>query len=55
MNTKTNDTRQHILNIGYQLVVAKGFTNVGLSELLKTVAVLRGSFYHYFKSKEQFW
>ncbi|KJG10206.1 TetR family transcriptional regulator [Photobacterium kishitanii] len=54
MNTKTNDTRQHILNIGYQLVVAKGFTNVGLSELLKTAAVPKGSFYHYFKSKEQF-
>lgn len=54
MNIKTNDTRQHILNIGYQLVVAKGFTNVGLSELLKTAAVPKGSFYHYFKSKEQF-
>ena len=54
MNTKTHDTRQHILNIGYQLVVAKGFTNVGLSELLKTAAVPKGSFYHYFKSKEQF-
>ncbi|SMY15673.1 TetR/AcrR family transcriptional regulator [Photobacterium aquimaris] len=54
MNTKTHDTRQHILSIGYQLVVAKGFTNVGLSELLKTAAVPKGSFYHYFKSKEQF-
>ncbi|PST89062.1 TetR/AcrR family transcriptional regulator [Photobacterium sp. NCIMB 13483] len=54
MKTKTNDTRQHILDIGYQLVVTKGFTNVGLSEILKTAAVPKGSFYHYFKSKEQF-
>ncbi len=54
MNTKTNDTRQHILDVGYQLVVAKGFTSVGLSELLKTADVPKGSFYHYFKSKEQF-
>ncbi|MEC6796878.1 TetR/AcrR family transcriptional regulator [Photobacterium sp. S4TG1] len=54
MKTKTNDTRQHILDIGYQLVVSKGFTNVGLSEILKTAAVPKGSFYHYFKSKEQF-
>ena len=54
MKTKTNDTRQHILDIGYQLVVTKGFTNVGLSEILKTSAVPKGSFYHYFKSKEQF-
>ena len=51
---KTNDTRQHILDVGYQLVVSKGFTNVGLSELLKTADVPKGSFYHYFKSKEQF-
>ncbi|MDQ2164455.1 TetR/AcrR family transcriptional regulator [Vibrio anguillarum] len=54
MNTKTHDTRQHILEVGYQLVVTKGFTSVGLSELLKTADVPKGSFYHYFKSKEQF-
>lgn len=54
MNTKTQDTRQHILDIGYQLVVNKGFAGVGLSELLKTAEVPKGSFYHYFKSKEQF-
>lgn len=54
MNAKTNDTRQHILEVGYELIVTRGFTSVGLSELLKTAAVPKGSFYHYFKSKEQF-
>ncbi|PFG57848.1 TetR family transcriptional regulator [Vibrio sp. ES.051] len=54
MNAKTNDTRQHIINVGYELIVTRGFTSVGLSELLKTAAVPKGSFYHYFKSKEQF-
>ncbi|USD43633.1 TetR/AcrR family transcriptional regulator [Vibrio sp. SCSIO 43135] len=54
MNTKTQDTKQHILDVGYQLVVSKGFTSVGLSELLKAADVPKGSFYHYFKSKEQF-
>ncbi len=54
MNEKSNDTKQHILDIGYQLVASKGFTSVGLSELLKTAEVPKGSFYHYFKSKEQF-
>ncbi|MFB9135625.1 TetR/AcrR family transcriptional regulator [Vibrio olivae] len=54
MNSKTHDTRHHILDVGYQLVVQKGFTSVGLSELLKTADVPKGSFYHYFKSKEQF-
>ncbi|MCS0406230.1 TetR/AcrR family transcriptional regulator [Vibrio diabolicus] len=54
MNAKTNDTRQHILDVGYELIVNRGFTSVGLSELLKNAAVPKGSFYHYFKSKEQF-
>lgn len=54
MKTKTNETRQHILQTGYELIVAKGFTSVGLSQLLKHAEVPKGSFYHYFKSKEQF-
>ncbi|KFZ37989.1 TetR family transcriptional regulator [Shewanella mangrovi] len=53
MNGKTHDTRQHILDVGYQLVLQKGFTGMGLSELLKTADVPKGSFYHYFASKEQ--
>ncbi len=54
MNDKLNDTKQHILDVGYELIASKGFTSVGLSELLKTAEVPKGSFYHYFKSKEQF-
>ncbi|KXF81688.1 TetR/AcrR family transcriptional regulator [Enterovibrio coralii] len=54
MNTETQSTRQHILDVGYQLIVEKGFSNVGLSQLLSHAGVPKGSFYHYFKSKEQF-
>lgn len=54
MNAKTQDTRQHILDVGYELIVTKGFTAVGLAQLLKSADVPKGSFYHYFKSKEQF-
>ncbi|PKH02426.1 TetR family transcriptional regulator [Psychromonas sp. MB-3u-54] len=54
MKIQTNETRQHILDMGYELIVAKGFTSVGLSMLLKHAQVPKGSFYHYFKSKEQF-
>ena len=32
----------------------RGFTGMGLSELLKTADVPKGSFYHYFRSKEAF-
>ncbi|CAM3566319.1 TetR/AcrR family transcriptional regulator [Rouxiella silvae] len=35
-------------------MAAKGFTSVGLNELLQTAGVPKGSFYHYFKSKEQY-
>jgi len=54
MNQKTNDTRLHILDVGYELIVNQGFTAVGLSQLLKAADVPKGSFYHYFKSKEAF-
>ena len=54
MKIETQSTRQHILDIGYQLIVRKGFSSVGLSLLLQAAEVPKGSFYHYFKSKEQF-
>lgn len=49
-----DDTRQHILDTGYRMMAVKGFTSVGLNELLQTAGVPKGSFYHYFKSKEQY-
>ncbi|WP_407330630.1 TetR/AcrR family transcriptional regulator [Enterovibrio sp. 27052020O] len=54
MNTELHSTRQHILDVGYQLIAERGFSNVGLSQLLSQAGVPKGSFYHYFKSKEQF-
>lgn len=35
-------------------MVVKGFTGVGLNEILHAASVPKGSFYHYFKSKEQY-
>lgn len=54
MTTRHTDTRQHILCIGKQIIAAKGFSSVGLAELLQASEVPKGSFYHYFKSKELF-
>jgi TetR/AcrR family transcriptional repressor of nem operon len=54
MNTERIDTRQHILACGQQLVAGKGFVGVGLSEILTSAGVPKGSFYHYFPSKEMF-
>jgi len=52
--TKAVDTRQLILASGRALILGKGFTAVGLNEILTSAGVPKGSFYHYFKSKEQF-
>lgn len=54
MNTRHDNTRQHILETGHRVIVGKGFASVGLNEILKTAGVPKGSFYHYFESKEQF-
>ncbi|EOY8498214.1 TetR/AcrR family transcriptional regulator, partial [Providencia stuartii] len=55
MNRKTeHDTREHLLVTGERLCLQRGFTGMGLSELLKTAEVPKGSFYHYFRSKEAF-
>ncbi|MBR9830335.1 MAG: TetR/AcrR family transcriptional regulator [Oceanospirillales bacterium] len=54
MKTKHQDTRQHLLDTGRDILAARGFSSVGLSALLLQAGVPKGSFYHYFKSKEQF-
>ena len=54
MSYDPQDIRQHILDTGQALILGKGFTKVGLSELLTTAKVPKGSFYYYFTSKEQF-
>ena len=54
MNTRHDNTRQHILETGQRIIVGKGFASVGLNEILTTAGVPKGSFYHYFESKEQY-
>ncbi|MEZ3498809.1 TetR/AcrR family transcriptional regulator [Pantoea sp. KPR_PJ] len=49
-----NETREHLLATGEQLCLQRGFTGMGLSELLAQAAVPKGSFYYYFRSKEAF-
>jgi TetR/AcrR family transcriptional repressor of nem operon len=52
--SKTADTRQQILDVARCIILGKGFAAVGLNEILTAANVPKGSFYHYFKSKEQF-
>lgn len=48
------DTRSTILATGRRVMGAKGFSAVGLSEILGEAGVPKGSFYHYFGSKDAF-
>ena len=52
--TTPPDTKAHLLTTGYQLIARKGFTAVGIKQILDTAGVPKGSFYHYFASKEAF-
>ncbi|MEM1422645.1 MAG: TetR family transcriptional regulator C-terminal domain-containing protein [Planctomycetota bacterium] len=48
------DTRERIIEAGSQAIVAKSYNGCGLNEILGAAGVPKGSFYHYFKSKEGF-
>ncbi len=47
-------TREHILDVGGRIIHHKGYTATGLQEILAAAGVPKGSFYFYFKSKEDF-
>lgn len=47
-----DDTREHLLATGEAVIRGKGFAGVGLSEILTEAGVPKGSFYHYFPSKD---
>lgn len=53
-STTLTNTKTHLLTTGYQLLSQKGFTAVGIKQILDTAGVPKGSFYHYFASKEAF-
>ena len=51
---KDADTKDRLLQAGAELFGKKGFNGTGLSEILARAGVPKGSFYHYFVSKEEF-
>jgi TetR/AcrR family transcriptional repressor of nem operon len=54
MSTVTATTKERILDAAEEIMLQKSFHSVGLNEILSAVKVPKGSFYHYFSSKEQF-
>lgn len=48
------DTRALLIRTGVAVLTEKGYSSVGIDELLRQAQVPKGSFYHYFESKEAF-
>ena len=48
------DTRSDIVRIGTRLIYSQGYNATGIDAVLKEAGVPKGSFYHYFRSKEEF-
>lgn len=49
-----SETRESLLRAGVIALTEKGFVATGIDEVLRSVNVPKGSFYHYFGSKEAF-
>ena len=49
-----SETREVLVRAGVAALTEKGFVATGLDEILKGVNVPKGSFYHFFESKEAF-
>ncbi|AJE04316.1 TetR/AcrR family transcriptional regulator [Geobacter pickeringii] len=48
------DTRAEIIAIGMEMISLQGYSATGIDAVLKRAGVPKGSFYHYFGSKEEF-
>jgi TetR/AcrR family transcriptional repressor of nem operon len=54
MSDVRNNTRGEIINKGAQLIHAQGYKATGIQQILDVAGIPKGSFYFYFKSKDDF-
>ena len=54
MPTHHHTTRDHIIDVGLHFMHSAGYTAAGVKQILALAHVPKGSFYHYFPSKEAF-
>lgn len=52
--TKQRDTKTELIKAGMELIGTQGYNATGIGSVLKQAGVPKGSFYHYFESKEEF-
>ncbi|EJV85809.1 TetR/AcrR family transcriptional regulator [Bacillus mycoides] len=47
------ERRNEILETAERLFITKGYTKTTVNDILKEIGIAKGTFYHYFKSKEE--
>jgi TetR/AcrR family transcriptional repressor of nem operon len=50
---RTSDARERLIDTGAGLMHARGINDVGVQEICVAAGVQKGSFYHFFKSKDE--
>lgn len=53
-NPAESEVRRKLIRTGLIYLTEKGYSAVGVDEILKAAAVPKGSFYHYFRNKADF-
>ena len=54
VSRENQDTKAELIRSGLEQLTESGFASSGIDQILKKVKVPKGSFYHYFASKEAF-
>lgn len=54
VSRENHDTKAELIRSGLEQLTESGFASSGIDKILKKVKVPKGSFYHYFNSKEAF-
>ncbi|MGD9949589.1 MAG: TetR family transcriptional regulator C-terminal domain-containing protein [Desulfobulbus sp.] len=54
MKIKNGDKKTEIIEIGTELIAMNGYNATGIDTVLRKAGVPKGSFYYYFRSKEDF-
>lgn len=52
--SRKDDTRQRLVEAGAEILRRQGYNGTGIQEVLDACGVPKGSFYHFFRSKEDF-
>ncbi len=48
------DTKEQLLETGLEMLLRQGYSGLGIQSVLREAGVPKGSFYHFFSSKEDF-